>query len=79
MSFLFRNLLEEGYYIDDGYGDFTKTDVPKLATHQHDGYCMNKIDKTEKIKDIDENISIFSHWKDDEDNDDVSMFSHWKD
>lgn len=75
MSMLFRNWLEEGYYIEDDYGDLTKTDNPSLATHRHDGYSLNKI---EKEITSDENIGPLSHWKDDTD-DDINIFSHWKD
>ncbi len=52
MSMLFRNWLEEGYYIEDEMGDLTKTDDPreiKRASesgnlYHHDGYCMSKGD-----------------------------------
>lgn len=75
----FRNWLDEGYYIEDGYGEFSKTDDPKSATHYHDGYTLNKISEKEnkKWKDDYGDVSIFSHWKDDDD-DDMGIFSHWK-
>lgn len=51
MSLLFRNWLEKGFYVEDGYGDLTKTDdINEIAEakndgklYEHDGYSLNKI------------------------------------
>lgn len=46
-----RNWLEEGFYVEDSYGDLTKVDVKDVLTgkyeretlYQHDGYSLNRI------------------------------------
>jgi len=53
MSLLFRNWLDEGYYVEDGYGDLTQITDPdeirnakKSGTlYEHDGMCMTKVNK----------------------------------
>ncbi len=79
---LFRNYLPKGYYIEDEYGDFTKTDNIKEATHHHDGFSFNRIKEEVPNRWEDnskEDINLFSHWKEDDEDNDISLFNHWKD
>lgn len=46
-----RNFLEEGYYIEDSYGDMTKVEIKDVLSgeydretlYHHDGYSMDRI------------------------------------
>ena len=52
MSLLFRNWLDEGYYIENSWGDLERTDDPKEIRraslngnlYHHDGYSLSKED-----------------------------------
>lgn len=51
MGLLFRNLLDDGFYEEDGYGDLTRldslTEIERVAKegnlYHHDGYSISKI------------------------------------
>ncbi len=52
-----RNWLEEGYYIEDSYGDMTKVEIKDVLSgeyeretlYHHDGYSMGRIGEINKI------------------------------
>ncbi len=59
-----RSMLDEGYYIEDSYGDLTKVNVKDVLSgeyeretlYRHDGYSMDRIGEINKITKEDLNI-----------------------
>lgn len=61
MGLFNRHWLDEGYYEDDGYGDFTKIDESDINMlsgkyrndlYYHDGYSLNKVNNIDKDEEI---------------------------
>lgn len=59
-----RSMLDEGYYIEDSYGDLTKVEIRDVLFGQyeretlfhHDGYSLERIGEINKITKEDLNI-----------------------
>lgn len=51
MGLFGRSMLDEGYYIEDSYGDMTKVEIKGVLSgeydretlYRHDGYSMDRI------------------------------------
>lgn len=57
MGILNRNFLEEGYYVEDSYGDLTKISIEDVLSgeydretlYRHDGYSMDRLGEVKRI------------------------------
>lgn len=57
MSLFGRSMLDEGYYVEDSYGDLTKISIEDVLSgeydretlYRHDGYSMDRLGEVKRI------------------------------